>query len=142
MLGLVLAILVLPANVQDRDGAPAVVQKAVKKYPTIKKLYVDAAYSGDCAQSLQREHGLHVEVVRRISKAGAWTAKQRASLEATPKPFPILPRRWVVQRTHAWIERPRRLSKDYDRLPVVSESWAWLAETRLLLSRLTDPTAA
>lgn len=142
VLGLALAILVLPANVQDRDGAPALVQKAVAKFPTLKKAYVDGAYSGDCAQALHKEHGLEVEVVRRNSKAGAWATAKLASLEPTPKPFPILPRRWVVERAHAWIERPRRLSKDYDRLPVVSESWAWLAETRLLLGRLTDPAAA
>lgn len=142
VLGLMLAILVLPANVQDRDGAPKVVQKAVSKYPTLKKLYVDAAYGGECAQRLQDEQGLDVEVVRRVQKAGAWATAKLAQVEPTAKPFPILPRRWVVERTHAWIERPRRLSKDYDRLTPVSEAWSWLAETRLLLSRLTDTAAA
>lgn len=142
VLGLLLAILVLPANVQDRDGAPPLVDKTVAKYPTLKKVYVDTAYSGECAQGLHEEHGLDVEVVRRVSKAGAWTAKELASLEQSKQPFPILPRRWVVERSLAWIERPRRLSKDYDRLPEVSEAWAWLAETRLLLTRLTDPAAA
>lgn len=53
-------------------------------------------------------------------------------------PFPILPRRWVVEQTHSWVERPRRLSKDYDRRLDVSTAWIWLAETRIMLRRLSN----
>lgn len=112
VLGLLLAILVLPANVQDRDGAPPLVHKAVQKYPTLKKAYVDTAYSGECAQTLHTEHGLDVEVVRRVSKAGAWTAKKLTNLEQSPKPFPILPRRWVVERSHLRRDRSVRRTEN------------------------------
>jgi transposase len=138
VLGLALAVLVHPANVQDRDGAAPVVRLAVEKCPTIKKLYVDAAHSGECAQSLRQHYKLDVEVVRRPGAAGTWSDAQLPLFAVEAKPFPILPRRWVVERTHSWVERPRRLSKDYDRRLDVATSWIWLAETRILLRRLSE----
>jgi transposase len=142
VLGLVLAVLVHPADIQDRDGAEPVVKRAVEKYPTLQKLYVDSAYSGGCAQRLRTEYALDVEVVRRPGCAGPWSDSQLALFPTQVSPFPILPRRWVVERTHSWIERPRRLSKDYDRRLDVSTSWIWLAETRILLRRVSEPDAA
>lgn len=54
------------------------------------------------------------------------------------KPFPILPKRWIVERTNAWNDRPRRMNRVYDRLNEVSTSWIWLLEARMLLTRLTS----
>lgn len=142
MLGLLLAVLILPANIQDRDGAEPVVKKAVDKYPTLKKLYVDASYAGECAQALEEKYAVEVEVIRRPSPAGIWTDAIAPPPALPSAPFPILPKRWVVERTNAWIERPRRLSKDYDRLPDVSAAWVWLAEDRILLQRLAEPEVA
>ena len=142
VLGLVLAVLVHPANVQDRDGAAPVVEQAMAKHPTLRKLYVEPGYSGQCAHALRQNYKLDVEVVRRPGKEGSWSCAQLPlfSIEPTQaKPFPILPRRWVVERTHSWVERPRRLSKDYDRRLDVAASWIWLAETRILLRRLSEP---
>lgn len=137
VLGLLLAVLILPADVQDRDAATPLLGVARTKCPTLKKLYVDSAYSGDCAQQLRELYQLDVEVVRRPGAAGSWTGTAepppaRARTDSTL--FPILPRRWVVERTHAWVERPRRLSRDYDRLPEVAASW--LSQAGLLLRRL------
>ena len=142
VLGLVLAVLIHPANVQDRDGALPLVARAVTKCPTLKKLYVDAAYGGGCAEQLRSRYHLDVEVVRRPSKAGLWTAGRLETVSPPAAPFPILPRRWVVERTHSWVERARRLSKDYDRRLDVSAAWVWLAQSRLLLRRLTQPDTA
>lgn len=142
VLGLLLAVLVHPASVQDRDGASPVVEQAVHKYPTLKKLYVDGSYTGQCAQGLRDRYDLDVEVVRRPSKSGSWSDAQLTLFTPAPKPFPILPRCWVIERTHSWVERPRRLSKDYDRRLEVSTAWVWLAEARLLLRRLTDTSLA
>lgn len=142
VLGLVLAVLVHPANVQDRDGADPVVELAVAKHPTLKKLYVDAGYGGQCAQSLRTKYKLDVEVVRRPGAAGTWSDAQLPLFVTEAKPFPILPRRWVVERTHSWVERPRRLSKDYDRRLDVATAWIWLAETRILLRRLSEAESA
>lgn len=145
-LGLLLAVVVHPANVQDRDGAPPVVQKAVEKYTTLKKLYTDQAYSGRCANRLRDDHGLDVEVVRRPRAVGAWSDAQLVLFTPPDKPFVILPKRWIIERTNSWVERPRRMAKDQDRRLDVAESWVWLTEARLLLRRLTDsvetPTAA
>lgn len=142
VLGLLLAVLVHPANIQDRDGAAPVVDRAIAKYPSLKKLYVDAGYGGRCADALRTHYKLDVEVVRRPGTAGTWSAAQLPLFAEAAKPFPILPRRWVVERTHSWVERPRRLSKDYDRRLDVSTAWIWLAETRILLRRLSEPTVA
>ena len=76
VLGLLLAVLVHPANIQDRDGATPVVAQAVSKYPSIRKLYVDGGYTGVCAHSLRTRYKLDVEVVRRPSVAGAWSDSQ------------------------------------------------------------------
>jgi transposase len=142
VLGLVLAVLVHPANIQDRDGAIPLVATAMAKCPTIKKLYLDAAYGGRCAEQFRTQYDLDVEVVRRPNKAGQWTATPMKPLSSPSPPFPILPRRWVVERTHSWVERARRLSKDYDRRLDVSAAWVWLAQSRLLLRRLTAPDTA
>ena len=139
VLGLLLAVVVQPANVQDRDGAHPVVARAVEKYPTLKKLYVDSGYSGRCADRIRDGHGLDVEVVRRPSAAGAWTDAQLALFTTPTRPFAILPKRWVVERTNSWIERPRRMAKDQDRRLDVAESWIWLTEARLLLRRFASP---
>lgn len=137
--GLLLAVLVHPANVQDRDGAAPVVERAMKKYPTIQKLYTDSGYSGRCADALRDRHQLDVEVIRRPRAVGAWTDEQLPLFAPPARPFVILPKRWVVERTNSWVERPRRMAKDQDRRIDVAESWIWLTEARLLLRRLTFP---
>jgi transposase len=142
VLGLLLAVVVHPANVQDRDGAPPVVARALEKYPTRKKLYVDKGYSGRCADQIRDQHRIDVEVVRRPSAAGAWTDAQLALFTAPARPFAILPKRWVVERTNSWIDRPRRMAKDQDRRLDVAESWIWLTEARLLLRRFGAPVEA
>ena len=72
-LGLLLMVNVVPANVQDRDGADQVVREAVDKYPSLGKLYVDSGYAGTCAVHLKQEHRIDVEVVRHPANA-TWDA--------------------------------------------------------------------
>jgi transposase len=138
-LGLILALAILPANIQDRDGAPPVVAKAMEKYPSIKKLYVDGAYGGECKAKLELTHKLDVEVVRHPANGavGRWQDAGQQSLFPVSKGFVVLPKRWVVERTHSWNDRSRRLAKDHDRRTDVGESWIWLTEARLLVRRLT-----
>lgn len=137
-LGLILALIILPANVQDRDGAPPVVAKAMEKYPSIRKLYVDGAYGGECKAKLELAHKIDVEVVRHPANGavGRWHDAGQQSLFPVTKGFVVLPKRWVVERTHAWNDRSRRLAKDHDRRIDVGESWIWLTEARLLVRRL------
>ena len=134
-LGLLLAVNVTAASVQDRDAAPAAVAYACERHQTIVKLYADAAYAGHCAATIEQACAIAVEVVRRPSKLGDWSDAQ-IPLWPAPTGFVVLPMRWVVERTHAWIERCRRLVMHHDRSPQLAEAWVWLAQAGILLRRL------
>lgn len=123
--GLLLAVTVTSASVQDRDGASAVVAQACAKVPGLEKLYADAAYAGQCARAIEAAHGIRVEVVRHPGNraTGTWRDTQQAlEPQAVPKGFVVQARRWVVERTHAWNERARRLMAHHDR-----SNWAPVA---------------
>ncbi len=134
-LGLLLAVSVTAASVQDRDAAPPTVAQACADNQTITKLYADAAYAGQCAATIERAQGITVEIVRRPNKRGDWGDGQ-IPLWPAPIGFVVLPKRWVVERTHAWGERCRRLVMHHDRSPHIAEAWVWLAQAALLLNRL------
>ena len=141
-LGLLLAVSVTAASVQDRDGAHPVVNAAIDKYPGIEMLYVDGGYAGQCAQTVSQRHDIQVQDVRHPANrnVGRWTHPEQPDLftvEANDEEFVVPPKRWVVERTHAWNERSRRLIMHHDRLCSVSEAWVWLAQARLLARRLT-----
>lgn len=141
-LGLLLAVTVTAASVQDRDASYAGVAAATAKYPSVQTLFVDGGYAGQCAKTLHETHGLTVEVIRHPANGngGSWRHSDQGQLfplRADASGFVVLPKRWVVERTHAWNERARRLIMHHDRLPRVSETWVWLAEARILLRRMT-----
>ncbi len=141
-LGLLLAVSVTAASVQDRDGAHPVVADTMKKYPHIEKLFVDSGYAGQCAQTVSQCHDIEVQVVRHPANknVGRWAHKDQPDLftvQADANGFVVLAKRWVVERTHAWNERSRRLVMHHDRLSSVSEAWVWLTEARVLMRRLT-----
>lgn len=132
--GLLLRALVHPADVADRDGAKALLGPLVGRFPCLAKLWVDAAYRGPCAAWIAATLGWEVEVV---GKPRRWV---RCPADEAPPPrpvgFQVLPRRWVVERTFAWLGRSRRLSKDYEVLPATEEAWIYLAMSRLMAARL------
>lgn len=141
-LGLLLAVCITAASVQDRQGAHPVVASAMAKYPTIETLFVDSGYAGQCAQTVSQQHDIRVQVVRHPANrnVGRWVNDKQPDLfvvEADAKGFVVLAKRWVVKRTHAWNERARRLVMHHDRLTHVPETWIWLSLARLLLRRLT-----
>lgn len=142
-LGLLLAVSVTAASVQDRDGAYPVVAAGMAKYPSIETIFADSGYAGQCAQTLSQRHEIRVQLVRHPCNRniGRWVRAEQPDLfavAADDKGFVVLAKRWVVERTHAWNERARRLIMHHERLCVVSEAWAWLAEARMLLRRLTS----
>jgi len=141
-LGLLLAVLVTTANVQDRDAALPAVDLAKEKVPGIRKLYVDGGYAGQATQQIRQRHEIDVEVVRHPANrnVGRWHDGQLPLWEA-PKGFVVLPKRWVIERTNAWNDRPRRMNKDHDRNLAVSTAWIWLAEGRRLLRKLVTERA-
>jgi transposase len=144
-LGLLLAVLITAANVQDRDAALPVVNLAKAKVPGLQMLYADAGYAGVRAKEIRERHNMTVEIVRHPANrnVGRWHEGQ-FSLELLPAAvsgFVVLPKRWVIERTNAWADRPRRMNKDHDRNLAVSTSWVWLVEGTILLRRLAAQEA-
>jgi putative transposase len=140
-LGLLLAVTVTAASVQDRDGAAPVVAQACAKVPGLKALYADAAYGGRCAEAITKTHGIAVHIVRHPGNrtTGTWqTAQQPLWPEVVAKGFVVQAKRWVVERTHAWNERARRLIAHHDRSDWAPISWVWLTEARILATRLAQ----
>ena len=121
-LGLLLAVAVHPADIQDRDGARLVLQRLVGRCPRLQVIWADGAYGGKLVEWAQTTAGWSLELVRR---------------PAGQKTFQVLPRRWVVERTFGWLNLQRRLSKDYEALCETTETWLYISMTGLMLSRLT-----
>ena len=120
-LGLVVAAVVPAADIQDRDGAKLVLEKLVGRFPRLKKILADGIYNGGIAEWAKEVGGGILELV--IRPEGQ-------------KKFAVLPWRWIVERTFAWLGRYRRLSKDYEGSSESSESWIYIAMTHLMLRRL------
>lgn len=131
---MVLKAVVHPANVPDRDSAGMVLSAITTRFPRLTYLWVDAGYAGKTVAGIGQALGLTVHVVRK-PRRWFWCA---ADQEPPPMPtgFQVLPRRWVVERTFAWLGRYRRLSKDEEELPTTEEAWISLPMSMLMLARL------
>jgi putative transposase len=131
---------VTAADVGDRDGAAALLRRLDRRrFPRLRHGWADGGYRGPFLDWARKRRGISFQVVQRQDGG-----RQRRWLPpgATPpivSPFVVVPRRWVVERTFAWLGRYRRLSKDYEFLTATSEAVIYLAMTRLLLHRLTRP---
>lgn len=141
-LGLALKICVHPANLHDREGVKLLLQPPIQHaFPRLRHLFADQGYRGRGKTWIEHTLGWTVEVVKRPYRPrGVWAFPDQVLDWATilpPRGFLPLPRRWVVERTIAWIGRSRRMSKDYEFLPASSESMVYLTMIRLLLKRLT-----
>jgi putative transposase len=124
-LGLVLLAVVHSAGTQDREGARAVLAPLAHSFSRLRKIWADAIYAGDLVQwvsDLRSRSRIDLEIVKRAPGT---------------KGFAVLPRRWVVERTFAWLSFHRRLSKDYELLPQTSEALIHLSIIRLMLARLS-----
>jgi len=120
-LGLLLAVVVHSAAIQDRDGAKLVFLKAAALCPTISLVWADGGYAGKLIEWLQQWCGWVLEIVRKLEGQVG---------------FQVLPKRWLVERTFAWLGHSRRLSKDYEELLENSEAMVQIAMIRLMLQRL------
>jgi putative transposase len=119
--GYLLAALVTPADVPDVDGAYGLLPAAKAAAPTLAHVWVDGGYEGDWAVWAAEEQGVTVEVVRRPPGT---------------RGFAVQARRWVVERSIAWLSRHRRLTRDFERYEASSELLIFLASCHLLLKRL------
>lgn len=139
MTGLVLRVAVHAATLADSQGGRLVLDRVTERYPEIDHLWVDAGYNDGFVAWAQAGLGLSVE---RVRKGPAWTrvppGEAPGEAPASRSPFPILPRRWVVERTFAWLGRYRRMSRDYEALPETQEALVHLCMIRLMLRRLAS----
>jgi putative transposase len=124
-IGLVLRVMVLPANIQDRDGAKQLLAAffSQKTRRRVKHIWADGGYTGTLLERARKLWRCTVEIVK------------RSELHT----FKVLPRRWVVERTFGWLGRYRRLSRDYERQATTGETMVYLAMIRLMLARLGKP---
>ncbi len=125
-LGLLLNVVVHSAAVQDRDGILLVLDRRTRRFfPFIECVFADAAYQGP-------------KTVAAIAKIGTWKLAivKRNELHR----FLVLPKRWIVERTLAWISRNRRLARDFERYAQSTAAFIRLAMIRIMLRRLTRPT--
>jgi putative transposase len=111
-LGLIWGLLVLPADVQDRDGAKPLLASVADRLPRLKVIWADGGYAGQLIDWVLATCGWALQTVLR---------------PATAAGFVVLPKRWIVERTFAWLGRYRRLSKDYEANPHSSETWIYIA---------------
>ena len=107
------------ADIQDRDGAPLVLAEVIKRFPWLRHVFADAGYAGDKLREALRQIGKWpIEIVKRSDAA---------------KGFVVLPRRWVVERTLAWLNRNRRLAKDFEQTIASATAWLFIASIQLFV---------
>ena len=120
-IGYPLVVVVHAANIYDGHAAERVLKALFSIVKTVKKIWADGAYKGkQFIKWVKEQFGCILEVVKKKKGKG----------------FHVLPQRWVVERTFAWLNRYRRLSKDYERKPTSSSSHVYVASIRLMLRRI------
>ena len=125
-MGGLLAVLVLAADISDRDGGAALLQIYSRLYPLLQKIWADHGYQGDLQAHVLAQYQIILEIV---------------SKPPGQKGFVVLPKRWIVERTLAWFMQGRRLVRDYEREPAYSEAWVWISAIHRTVKHLTADTA-
>lgn len=121
-LGILLSCIVHEADIQDRDGARITLDEVLERFPSLRHFFADGGYRGEALANFVGERGERtIEIVKRPEDA---------------KGFVVLAKRWVVERTFAWLGRCRRLAKDWEKSIASSEGWTYIASIRMLSRRL------
>jgi transposase len=121
-IGLLVGAIVHPADVQDRDGALPLLASVRYAFPWLRHVFADSAYAGDKLKGA-------------LEKLGTWTM-EIVKRSDVAKGFILLPRRWVVERTLAWLNRNRRLAKDFEATTESSVTWLYIVSVKLMSRRL------
>jgi transposase len=125
-----LSVVVHAADVQDRDGAFDLLRRARRLFPFVKRIFADGGYAG-------------AKMALVVSRTGSWTLQivkrsTATGFEVLPK---RLPKRWIVERTFAWISRNRRLARDFERYATTVVAFVRLAMIRIMLRRLATASS-
>ena len=122
-----MSVVVHPADVQDRDGAFQLLGRARQLFPFIERIFADGGYAGEkMALVVRRTGAWKLQIVKRSDAAG----------------FEVLPKRWIVERTFAWISRNRRLARDFERHAGTVAAFVRLAMIRIMLRRLATTASS
>ena len=124
-LGLVLHAIVHPANLQDRDGGILLLTALGDRVPLLAKLFADAAYRGP-------------QFRRALAQLRPRLTTKIVTRSDHQKGFVVLPKRWIVERTIAWLNRCRRLAKDFENRTRTATAFVQLASIRLMLRKLCN----
>ena len=122
--GFLVGAIVHTADIQDRDGAPDVLASIRYRFPWLRHVFADGGYAGDKLRAA-------------LTKIGKWTL-EIIKRSDTAKGFVLLPRRWVVERTFAWLGRNRRLAKDFERTIESATAWLYLASVQQITRRIAS----
>jgi transposase len=118
----------------DKEGAKYLLKN--KRLKSVKKVWADNGYAGEDLKEIASKHGKDLEIVKRpAGRVRVYNDKWEAEWVPVERGFTVLPRRWVVERTFAWIGRYRRMSKDYEYLAKTSEIMIYLSMTKTMLTR-------
>ncbi len=121
-LGLLMKVIVTAGNIQDRDGAKCLLEDLTEEtMKRLKLIWADGSYRGELIDWVENIFGWKLQIVEKPKSQNG---------------FQVLPKRWIVERTFAWLVRQRRLARDYERLPQTSESFIYVAMIRLMVRRL------
>ena len=145
-LGLVIAVKVLAADITDREGGKVLLSTLQTKLPRLQLIWADSGYTGNPFKQWVKEHlGVGLQIVKHAWTGirGVWVPEgTKVGWDAIiPKGFRVLPKRWIVERTFAWLSRCRRLSRDFEGTHSSSEAFIYLAMTKRMLSRLAQTSA-
>jgi len=116
--GLILAVIIQSARLQDRDGAAGVVSKLVESWKKAVKIFADGGYRGQLINTIKAKFTIELDMVKR----------------GQLRTFKVLPKRWIVERTFAWLDTNRRTSKNYERLNDTSVAVVHLSAIRIRLN--------
>jgi putative transposase len=139
--GLLMSVKVLAANITDREGGKVLLIALVGTLPRLHLIWADSAYQGTF-EDWVKEHlaGVRVEIVNHpwtgIKGTYAPVGEKVDWDKIIPRGFHLLPRRWLIERTNAWITHYRRLSRDFEGTHTSSEAFIYLAMSKLMVSRL------
>lgn len=122
------------AGISDIEGAKLLLAELAGEFVRMRLVWVDYAYRG-LRQWLKSTLGWKLEVVKHWWTGGMWLPESQEP-PLRPVGFQVLPRRWVVERTFAWLGRNRRLAKDYEAVPETEEAFVYSSMIRLMLRRL------
>lgn len=138
-------MLVHEADIQDEQGGKLLLAPLRGVFPRLKLIWADSRYTcSGFPEWVKAELGWQVEIVAHpwSGQRGVWTSPGVAEEPPSrPRGFQLLPRRWVGERTFAWLGTWRRLAKDYELLPSSEEAWIYLAMIRIMLRRVASDSS-